>query len=77
MKELQDKGGERSVLQQMPRRWREGDVYAPHDLTIGEAKKWKKIVRRPEKDVFDMLGKNPLAFYKVCYLLAFDMGVER
>jgi small subunit ribosomal protein S18 len=66
MKELQSSGGERAILQQMPRRWREGDVYAPHDLTIGEAKKWKKIMRRPEKDVFDMLGKNPLAFYKVC-----------
>lgn len=49
----------------MPRKWKEGDVYAPHDLSVGEAKKWRKIVRRPEKDCFDMLGKNPLLFYKV------------
>lgn len=65
MEELARVGGERGVLNQMPRKWKEGDIYAPHDLSIGEAKKWKKIVRRPEKDCFDMLGKNPLLFYKV------------
>lgn len=65
MEELAKAGGERAVLNQMPRKWKEGDIYAPHDLTIGEAKKWKQIVRRPEKDCFDMLGKNPMLFYKV------------
>lgn len=65
MEELARVGGERGVLNQMPRKWKEGDIYAPHDLSVGEAKKWRKIVRRPEKDCFDMLGKNPLLFYKV------------
>lgn len=65
MEELTRAGNERPILQQMPRRWKEGDIYSPHDLTIGEAKKWKRIMRRPEKDRFDMLGKNPLQFYKV------------
>ncbi|TID22157.1 hypothetical protein E2P81_ATG11266 [Venturia nashicola] len=69
MEELARVGGERGVLRQMPRKWKEGDIYAPHDLSIGEAKKWKKILRRPEKDCFDMLGKNPLLFYKNLPLL--------
>jgi small subunit ribosomal protein S18 len=56
------------LQQQAPRRYKEGDVYAPHDLSVGEAKKWKRIQRRPEKDVFDMLGRNPIEFYKVCCL---------
>jgi hypothetical protein len=75
MKELQNTGDQRAILRQMPRRWREGEVYAPHDLTIGEAKKWKKIVMRPEKDVFDMLGKNPLAFYKACGFCPFYLDM--
>ncbi|KAE9969196.1 hypothetical protein BLS_005455 [Venturia inaequalis] len=69
LQELARVGGERGVLNQTPRKWKEGDVYAPHDLSIGEAKKWKKIVRRPEKDCFDMLGKNPMLFYKNLPLL--------
>jgi hypothetical protein len=50
---------------QAPRRWHAGDVYAPHDLSSVEASKWKAYQRRPEKDVFDMLGENPIKHYKV------------
>ncbi|KAF2416524.1 ribosomal protein S18 [Tothia fuscella] len=52
------------IKRQMPRRWRSGDVYAPHDLGSVEASKWKTIQRRPEKDVFDMLGTHPIKHYK-------------
>ncbi|KAK4645485.1 hypothetical protein QC761_201850 [Podospora bellae-mahoneyi] len=50
-------------LRKHPRRWREGDVYAPHDLSPAEAKKWK-VVKSPKRDVIDMLGVNPLDNYR-------------
>lgn len=49
---------------QMTRRWRPGDVYAPHDLSPQEMIKWKQL-QRPKKDVLDLLGLNPLDEYKV------------
>ena len=49
---------------QIHRKWKPGDVYAPHDLSPVEQMKWQK--RRPiETDVFDQLGINPLHEYKV------------
>lgn len=48
---------------QMTRRWRPGDVYAPHDLSPQEMIKWKQL-QRPRKDVLDLLGLNPLDEYK-------------
>ncbi|KAH0285741.1 ribosomal protein S18, partial [Aureobasidium sp. EXF-3399] len=50
---------------QMTRRWRDGDVYAPHDLSGVEMAKWSKgqPKGRPKKDVFDMLKINPLNHY--------------
>lgn len=52
---------------QMPRtsKWKVGDVYAPHDLSAVEATKWRKR-KSSERDVFDVLGINPLEEYKVC-----------
>lgn len=50
---------------QIHRKWKAGDVYAPHDLSPVEQMKWQK--RRPrEIDAFDELGINPLHEYKVC-----------
>ena len=49
---------------QMTRRWKAGDVYAPHDLSPEEMVKWKQS-QRPTKDVLDMLGLNPLDEYRV------------
>lgn len=46
------------------RRWREGDVYSPHDLSHEEMKKWK-VPQKARDDVFDVLGINPLHEYKV------------
>ena len=50
------------------RRWKIGDVYAPHDLSVAEMKKWR-LQRRPDQDVFDMLHINPLDEYKVRILV--------
>lgn len=50
---------------QMHRKWRAGDVYAPHDLTGREQAKWKRGKRAQKGDVVDALGINPLLEYKV------------
>jgi hypothetical protein len=34
---------------------------------MAEADKWKPKRRRPTKDVFDLLGTNPLNEYKVSW----------
>ena len=49
----------------MYRKWNTGDVYAPHDLSGVEQKKWKLARRTPSSDAFDTLGINPIAEYKV------------
>lgn len=46
------------------RRWRGGDVYAPHDLSSTEMTKWRKR-QKPSTDAFDTLGLNPIDEYKV------------
>lgn len=49
----------------MYRRWKSGDVYAPHDLSGPEQKKWKFGRTTPQSDAFDVLGINPINEYKV------------
>lgn len=44
--------------------WKEGDIYAPHDLSSAEANKRQRPLL-PNKDIFDVLGINPLHEYKV------------
>lgn len=58
----------KDLERQMPRmsKWQVGDVYAPHDLSAVEAAKWRKR-KSSERDVFDILGINPLDEYKVCF----------
>lgn len=51
----------------MYRKWNTGDVYAPHDLSGVEQKKWKTARKTPSSDAFDTLGINPVAEYKVRY----------
>ena len=46
------------------RRWKAGDVYAPHDLSPVEMQKWRQR-HRSTRDVFDALAINPLHEYKV------------
>ncbi|PSR97628.1 ribosomal protein S18 [Coniella lustricola] len=50
-------------VRQATRTWKEGDVYAPKDLSSGEMKKWKQP-KKPTKDILDMVGINPLDHYK-------------
>ena len=60
---------------QMYRKWQAGDVYAPHDLTGAEQRKWKMGRKKPQQDAFDVLGINPLNEYKV--RLRLPIHVER
>ena len=48
----------------MTRRWQVGDVYAPHDLSPAETRKWARK-NAPSSDPFDKLNINPLSLYKV------------
>lgn len=54
----------RDLIRQMPRRWQAGDVYAPHDLSSVEMRKWKKKSGRAG-DLVDALNLSPLDLYKV------------
>ena len=60
-----DKAGRARDLEQLQvRRWKAGDVYAPHDLSPVEMQKWRQR-HRSTTDVFDALAINPLHEYKV------------
>ena len=64
MAELEKVGRGKDLEKLMIRKWKPGDVYAPHDLSPVEMEKWRKR-KAGDRDVFDMLGINPLAEYKV------------
>lgn len=59
---LMEKG--RALERNQTRDWQQGDVYAPHDLSPAEMKKWRRK-QRPSTDAFDALSINPLNQYKV------------
>jgi hypothetical protein len=63
-RELKARDISADYLRQMPRRWRAGEVYAPHDLSPIEMNKWRKS-RASKQDVVDMLGISPLDMYRV------------
>lgn len=50
-------------MKQMPRKWKTGDVYAPHDMNPHQLARWKKKTA-PKRDVTDLLSLNPLDMYK-------------
>ncbi|KAK8139649.1 hypothetical protein PG984_000772 [Apiospora sp. TS-2023a] len=60
--ELRGKNISEDYMRQMPRRWREGDLYAPHDLSEVEAAKWRKMTS-VQRDLVDLLGLRPLDMY--------------
>jgi small subunit ribosomal protein S18 len=64
-KDLADHNMRAGLTKQITRRWKAGDVYAPHDLSGVEMLKWKKR-HQPERDVFDVLDFNPEQHYRVC-----------
>jgi small subunit ribosomal protein S18 len=47
----------------LKRDWKTGDVYAPHDISAAEMRKWSRKTT-PTKDVFDILNIDPLSLYK-------------
>ncbi|RMZ86353.1 hypothetical protein DV736_g6421, partial [Chaetothyriales sp. CBS 134916] len=53
----------RSMQLSLKRDWQTGDVYAPHDLSAAEMRKWGKK-QQPTRDVFDIMSVNPLSLYK-------------
>ncbi|KAI1443245.1 ribosomal protein S18 [Annulohypoxylon stygium] len=61
--ELKLKNQNDEYARQMTRRWRPGDVYAPHDISPAEMAKWRRVQAR-KKDLVDMLGLNPLDMYR-------------
>ncbi|KAI9846690.1 MAG: hypothetical protein M1837_003745 [Sclerophora amabilis] len=63
VEEIEAYGQAADVEKQMFRRWRSGDVYAPHDLGAVEMIKWKTR-NKPTVDAFDTLNINPLHEYK-------------
>ncbi|KAI1738942.1 ribosomal protein S18 [Xylaria scruposa] len=50
-------------MRQLPRRWRVGDVYAPHDMSPSEMAKWRRNTAR-KQDLVDLLGLRPLDMYR-------------
>jgi len=55
---------ESRVLERFQSRdWKQGDIYAPHDLSPVAMKKWMKRYS-PSTDAFDALNLNPLDHYK-------------
>lgn len=54
-----------AIEKQNTRRWRAGDVYAPHDLSSVEMMKWKHK-RMVKGDAFEALNLDPRSEYKVC-----------
>ncbi|KAL8786663.1 MAG: hypothetical protein Q9195_008117 [Heterodermia aff. obscurata] len=52
-----------AIAKQNTRKWKAGDVYAPHDLSSVEMEKWRK--KRPiNADVFEALDLDPRKEYK-------------
>ncbi|KAK7756040.1 hypothetical protein SLS62_001983 [Diatrype stigma] len=61
--DLREKGTQDDYARQMTRRWRAGDVYAPHDLSPSEMGKWRRN-RARKQDLVDILGLKPLDMYR-------------
>lgn len=64
VRDLRQKYKSRDVEKYQSRKWREGDIYSPQDLSPEEVKNWK-TPQKVTRDVFDVLGINPLHEYKV------------
>ncbi|KAI9750896.1 MAG: hypothetical protein M4579_006258 [Chaenotheca gracillima] len=63
MQELEAQTKAADVERLMHRRFKQGDVYAPHDLSSTEMIKWRRR-NKPTKDAFDALAINPIDEYK-------------
>ncbi|EPS31231.1 hypothetical protein POX_h09529 [Penicillium oxalicum] len=63
LEEQKAQGESRALEKFQTRDWKAGDVYAPHDLSPAEMKKWGKR-KSPSRDAFDALNLNPLDLYR-------------
>ncbi|KAJ6007127.1 hypothetical protein N7499_000791 [Penicillium canescens] len=66
LKYLEDQkvqGESRALERFQTREFKAGDIYAPHDLSPAEMKKWGKR-QSPHSDAFDALNLSPLDMYK-------------
>ncbi|KAL7623185.1 hypothetical protein AAE478_006866 [Parahypoxylon ruwenzoriense] len=61
--ELRQRDQSDDYARQMTRRWKAGEVYAPHDLSPSEMGKWRRNQAR-KRDLVDLLGINPLDMYR-------------
>ncbi|KAI0108431.1 ribosomal protein S18 [Daldinia grandis] len=61
--ELRENDRADDYMRQLSRRWRTGDVYAPHDMSSAEMNKWRRTQAR-KKDLVDILGLRPLDMYR-------------
>ncbi|KAK3684857.1 ribosomal protein S18 [Podospora appendiculata] len=59
----------KAYMDQMPRRWQAGDLYAPRDLSPAEMRKWHRR-QKPKGDIIDVLGVSPLDNYRNFSLIA-------
>lgn len=62
-------GESRALEKYHTRDFKAGDIYAPHDLSPTQMKKWGKR-QSPSTDAFDALNLKPLDMYKVGFLKA-------
>jgi small subunit ribosomal protein S18 len=77
MKYLEDQKAQsesRALERFQTRDYKPGDVYAPHDLSPMEMKKWGKR-KSPSTDAFDALNLKPMDLYKVCFLTSLGCGL--
>jgi hypothetical protein len=57
---------EQNLRKKLGRRWKEGDVYGPYELGPVEQQKWMQMKQAGrDRDVFQVMRKSPLSFYKV------------
>ncbi|KAI1344820.1 ribosomal protein S18 [Xylariaceae sp. FL0016] len=61
--QLQSNSRNTDYTRQLPRKWKVGDVYAPHDLSPQEMAKFRRNTRR-QMDLVDMLGLHPADMYR-------------
>ena len=61
---LEKENRAQDLARKQTRKWKAGDVYAPHDLSAAEMKKWRQR-QQSTMDAFDALAINPLDEYKV------------
>jgi hypothetical protein len=57
---------EQNLRKKLGRRWKEGDVFGPYELGPVEQQKWMQMKQAGrDRDVFQVMRKSPLSFYKV------------